>query len=1804
MKRTMRRITAMFLAIVMVVSMVGITPIFAADEETTGSAWQIDGESTPNYYTVDATTEGTANGLDVTKTGDYSITKYENDNSDGLSVSIAKTIEPSTTTDNEFEITLKVVTTQDFADLTVSPDAAVVLVFDNSMSMGYDNAGAPLYVPDDDGEYVVSGSSSGSYTSATMPVASVSGDTGYWSRTNTDSGISYEYGSYTYYFDPDGKSGYNLNDGDGIYFIPAADYDVNANVQRWSLYKGARMLDAQDAAVKFIESFAASNYDCSRYISVVEFARNATEIVDWTEIANNEGNLASVEASINNMTTSAYGGTNIDAGLTLAEYLVTDGKSILQNASGEDISAIYVVLLTDGAPTYYYDGSTSTITTSNDFSSTKSSNNESGSSSTTTHTQTYNAATSLDNVADIYTVAFATTGQSTAFNVDGKTMNIGTWLETYIASSDGDDGKLHIDAGEGEALDIAFTDIYNYITRLSSAWEVTDPMGDFINFEKITTTAGNSTDVSDGTITWYLQNSSPSSQKKDSNDFVTESTYTLSYTITLDTEDPDFVDGTYYLTNGQTTLKYFFMDENDDIEDLNISTLPTVDFLVPAVMGYAPEYTLTVQHLDKATGESIYTDTDEDDDTNSGTYKRWTGYTTSDKDEELTNYTYVSAEAPTNASGTLTEDTTVTYYYTKNDDTFTENHYVQVISGWYYDSYNDLVQVVEGTDTVIKDNEGNVTYVLVDTDSTTDTIGTEVTVETITVNNAYSYQSDKTTLDGVFDNSLTATIGTDAVMNLFYDFTTTPEFDFTVEHYVQVVNGVYYDGKNWVSSDAEYVKVDTTSPDPSVTVGSTITTETYATNGGYYSTYSYDHSDPTPTMTVDASGMTLKLYYTLSGDNSAEYTVNHWVEINENGYYYNAAGVATYVANWTTDASGSVKVEDGTYYYGISINNTESTTIGTLVSASALETGVDNYEYDSSISSASATVMSETGTVLDLFYALSNETTYSYTIEYYLEVNSGNWYYEPAVNDKVMVQADSDAVVSYGTSSYVEYTSASLTSSVTGVIYGTDVEVSSYEAALDGYIVAGSTPEDFKVIANGNVIEVYYAPSSSTDVTYSVEYYKLVDGEYVEVTGDSLFAGEEVAYGTEVDLPTGYAEFVTNYTYNMATFNNGTDDVTSGDIEITSSADTIRLYYTPSAMDYTVEYYLLNINTSEYELQDTREDYGVEIATEYLAEIAVTDTQKAEYTPNYTFVKTSEAPMTITEDGMVLKLYYTPTTITYNVEYYKQIDGKYVRDDDATEMVLAMYGQLVTMPTDYSTKYDPKYSYNRSTFNTEAVDGAGATGESFYVTDSTDTLKLFYTPASMSYDVAYFLYDIIEEAYPETATGFVSTKNPTYFDEIIYTPEYAVTGYTLDEVNTAASMEITEDNQVFNLYFYPNTMNYTVAHYVEVQEGFFFYNGEYVASTLADGEFELVKPNAETYTALFGADIEAIVYEEAFENYFYSAKTLFDGEEAQADFIIDAEAMVLNLYYTVEESFDTSASYNVIHYVEVLNGFYYDNGVWVPTTDSGYHLMDADYAIASKLGATHYEIDEQGSFEGYAYVENGTSITIAKDGDNTLELYYDLTVSIPTYVSLTVNWVTTTGGTLATSAQVFLMDDDEAGTVAFGTSYDVVNNFIGGAEYDEDLTQKYFSGYTFKYMSDETALEGNLFGNVEITYVYSKNSSYTPSTPSTPDDDDDDDDNDDTVVTVPDEDVPLTDIPDEDVPLTDIPDEDVPLTDIPDEDVPLMEIPEEDVPLSDIPQTGDNRNLALLVTLAVSSATGLAWLIKLELDEKKKKATN
>ena len=275
------------------------------------------------------------------------------------------------------------------------------------------------------------------------------------------------------------------------------------------------------------------------------------------------------------------------------------------------------------------------------------------------------------------------------------------FLKDNIASS----GMAYEASDGSKSLKEAFEKIYESIKKgLDSGFTVTDPMGKYIQLQE--TSLADCKIASNGTITW-----TPTTGEVSEKNGVKTYTYTLTYTVKLDTSANGFVDNKYYATNDVTTLA--FKDGNENI---------TRDFNVPGVKGETPKCTVT---YNKGNHGNL---ADQDDKGNVATSVKLGSNTpaapavTPDDGYEFTGWNPTIAE-------TVTEDVTYTAQYKIKDNLSYTVHY-------YWNGTTDKVaedKTVDGQTfgTEVTEEPAAVTgYTPVSADSKTITIGTGTNVIT------------------------------------------------------------------------------------------------------------------------------------------------------------------------------------------------------------------------------------------------------------------------------------------------------------------------------------------------------------------------------------------------------------------------------------------------------------------------------------------------------------------------------------------------------------------------------------------------------------------------------------------------------------------------------------------------------------------------------------------------------------------------------------------------------------------------------------------------------------------------------------------------------------------------------------------------------------------------------------------------------------------------------------------------------------------------------------------------------------------
>ena len=351
---------------------------------------------------------------------------------------------------------------------------------------------------------------------------------------------------------------------------------------------GSRLTAAKDAAKKFVDKYVKDSKPTDkRYAALVEFANDAETIIGWTNLAQGTTNF---EKAIKRL--KAGGGTNMEAGLQLAYNLINSGKTGVL----KDCKNINIVLLSDGCPTFHVDESTRNSTTK--VKGVRGGGNEA-------YPEDWKPVETIagsirDDKINLYSVAFQT-GSATFWDFkaqppkNGDCWNLDHWYNGVHGRWSKEQKKVSdwmnsfsdkcFSAKDADKLSVSFENIAKLIKLGAQAWNVTDPMGQFIEYTGAasdTAADHNRFTYADGILRWDLKSSMP--EVSEAGDTTTY-TYTLTYPITLNTAAEGFEAGKAYATNGTTTLSYYLFSQVKD--DTVIPEDPdTVDFTVPTVKGY------------------------------------------------------------------------------------------------------------------------------------------------------------------------------------------------------------------------------------------------------------------------------------------------------------------------------------------------------------------------------------------------------------------------------------------------------------------------------------------------------------------------------------------------------------------------------------------------------------------------------------------------------------------------------------------------------------------------------------------------------------------------------------------------------------------------------------------------------------------------------------------------------------------------------------------------------------------------------------------------------------------------------------------------------------------------------------------------------------------------------------------------------------------------------------------------------------------------------------------------------------------
>ena len=350
--------------------------------------------------------------------------------------------------------------------------------------------------------------------------------------------------------------------------------------------------DLKEAVYGFVDTLTENvSATARREIAIVMFGSNADTELFWTNAVTDRWK---VNQAVTGIEKTSNEGTNIEGGLRLANNLLNYDKI-------KDIQNKYVILMTDGVPTFY-------VTDRNETSSMTKMTGSRGGGSSAEHpdwhdiycTKGWDDLGESDDIpgqirekgAKLYTVSYKSSSIKNK-KVNGQTIDnwLGSFADQHFQSNDD--------------ISLGLENIAQIIVNQAKAWILTDPMGEYIQFglnEGITRVTNETQNIvrnprkyntDTNTLIWDLKNDSLYEKETIGN--VTWYTYTLTYSVTLNNLKEGFSQNQNYDTNGTTKLTYMVRDEKGDLEP----ELYETELAVPQVKGFVGSLEFTKVNAEK-----------------------------------------------------------------------------------------------------------------------------------------------------------------------------------------------------------------------------------------------------------------------------------------------------------------------------------------------------------------------------------------------------------------------------------------------------------------------------------------------------------------------------------------------------------------------------------------------------------------------------------------------------------------------------------------------------------------------------------------------------------------------------------------------------------------------------------------------------------------------------------------------------------------------------------------------------------------------------------------------------------------------------------------------------------------------------------------------------------------------------------------------------------------------------------------------------------------------------------------------------
>ena len=320
-----------------------------------------------------------------------------------------------------------------------------------------------------------------------------------------------------------------------------------------------RMKSIRDAAKTFVQSYAGKDKNTGRYLAIVDFDSDVEVRLNWTDVSSVNGKETAYEA-IDDL--RALGGTNLDAGIKQGTALFK--KTAIKDIKKENRNAI---VFTDGKPKKYLVECQHKKPKKHDIvidGVVYDKKNKGG-----VEAAAKAAAKDAKLLRDQSTV------YAVSYGSDKKPMwKGGPKVSEYLRGSIATSPDKGYDRSETDDLTEVFKAISDSITTgiTGKDLEVFDGSAPYVSVNNLPTSVQQQQDTSG--FKWKLENATITTEGSQ-----TYYTYELEYTVTLDADHPEFVEGKLYPLNGQT---YIAMPDGSKVK-----------FPVPGAKGIKSRYTVT-----------------------------------------------------------------------------------------------------------------------------------------------------------------------------------------------------------------------------------------------------------------------------------------------------------------------------------------------------------------------------------------------------------------------------------------------------------------------------------------------------------------------------------------------------------------------------------------------------------------------------------------------------------------------------------------------------------------------------------------------------------------------------------------------------------------------------------------------------------------------------------------------------------------------------------------------------------------------------------------------------------------------------------------------------------------------------------------------------------------------------------------------------------------------------------------------------------------------------------------------------------